>query len=128
MNDVTFDLSAFANSININLKTVVRKITADLLTKIVKRTPVDTGRARASWNIGIGGPDTTVPAEGKHSGNTSITSITAIDGNETVWISSNLDYIAHLEQGTSKQAPAGMVEISIAEIEVEIDAFIASLV
>ena len=35
---------------------------------------------------------------------------------ESIWISNNLPYITALEDGHSKQAPAGMVALSLAEV------------
>jgi hypothetical protein len=37
------------------------------------------------------------------------------------------DYMQYLEQGSSQQAPAGMVDLTLAEIEVEIENIIAQL-
>ena len=59
------DLDAFAKQVGIDYTKVVKHIAFDLFGRIVKKTPVDTGRARASWNITIGEVDTTVAPEGQ---------------------------------------------------------------
>ena len=43
------------------------------------------------------------------------------DGTKSVFITSALDYIKYLDQGSSQQAPAGMVNITIAELEAEVE-------
>jgi hypothetical protein len=126
------DLKAFGDRLGINLTTVVKKVGFDLFRSIVMKTPADTGRARASWTIAIKQPDRTVAPEGL---NTSAVSspdalaaakatqgLTALQPYEPVWISNNLPYIGPLEQGHSKQAPNGMVALSIEEIQAQMDA------
>lgn len=127
-------IKAFAEQINLSVARVVERITLDLWNKITLRTPVDTGAARRSWQLGIGEPDTSVPeSSGKGEGaykndSTPPTSPKAdfptdaeIDGTKTVYITSSLGYIQRLEEGSSKQAAAGMVQISIAEVQAEIE-------
>ena len=65
----------------------------DLYDRIQVRTPVDTGAARAGWSIGWRGHE----------------------GNRHAVISNSVPYIVYLEFGWSKQAPKGMVRISLAE-------------
>lgn len=128
------DLEAFANRMEIDLNTVVKKVGLDLFGRIVRKTPVDTGRARASWTIAIGQPDRTVQEPGEHGAYqgagaeaTARAKATGVlaglkpGSYQTVWISNNLPYIEALEQGHSQQAPSGMVALSIAETELELD-------
>lgn len=49
----------------------------------------------------------------------------AIDGSQQIFILNNVEYIEALEEGHSQQAPAGMVRISIAEVELEINTIVA---
>ena len=127
-------IKAFAEQINLSMARVVERITLDLWNKITLRTPVDTGAARRSWQLGIGAPDTTVPeASGKGTGankdrssppdspKADFPTDAEIDGTKTVYITSSLGYIQRLEEGSSKQAAAGMVQISIAEVQAEIE-------
>lgn len=97
----------------------VEKIGADLWGRITKKTPVDKGRARASWNNMWGRPDPEVPSEGSHGPPDLPDPGTAIPGMK-LHISSNLHYIPFLEEGKpgpgSPKAPEGMVKVSIEEI------------
>ena len=125
------DLEKFAKALEIDVTTVVKKIGFDLFGRIVKKTPVDTGRARASWTIAINEPDRTVAEAGEHKAYQSApdeaakakanAGMAALKPYEPVWISNNLPYIDALEHGHSKQAPEGMVALSIQETEQEID-------
>lgn len=126
------DLKAFSDKLGIDHVTVVKKIGLDLFRRIIEKTPVDTGRARASWTIAIAIPDRTVAALGSYpeyqsgAGPGVAMAASTLNGlapgeYQPVWISNNLPYIAALENGHSQQAPSGMVSLSIAETELEID-------
>lgn len=127
------DLDAFAKKLGIARQTVYRRVSLELWNGITKRTPVDTGRARSSWNLAIGKPDSFVPAglikgTGAHKDDSSPPTepsagppdVSKVDGTEVVWITSNLDYIEALENGHSKQAPRGMVMITVIEVVAKI--------
>ena len=89
----------------------------ELWTKITLRTPVRTGRARASWNIGVGEPDGTVPAESEQVPFPLAPPLQDMPIGVPVYVTSNLSYIRALEEGHSKQAPAGMVRLSLIEVQ-----------
>ena len=36
---------------------VAKKITIELFSRVIEKSPVDTGRFRANWNCSIGSPD-----------------------------------------------------------------------
>lgn len=108
------DLEKFAQKLGLLKSTVYQRMALEIWNSITKRAPVDTGRARSSFNLAIGAPDPTVPPPGTY-GEPSPPNVAGIDGNEVVFITSNLDYIEPLENGHSKQAPGGMVFISVNE-------------
>ena len=128
-NVVTNDVGRFNKALAeiVRLKTeeeallIVKKVVIDAYASIVDRTPVDTGRARASWQFGINTePQGKVP-EGDY--RSQISGIVAETVSEieaapaAVWfIANNLGYIEALEAGWSKQAPAGMVSLTLREI------------
>lgn len=144
---VTFnaDIQAFAKLINANLAIVIKKIAFDLYTRLILKTPVDTGRARAGWGISVNTPIIIQPTgynnkaakkvkgpEGADyeaafhaSGIFAMPDLSAIDGTQQVFILNSVEYIEALEDGHSKQAPAGMVKVSIAELELEITSLLA---
>jgi len=116
------DLDKFGEKLGIDLRIVRRKIALDLLRKITDRTPVDTGRLRASWNLSDDQPDPSVAPKGINTGTGKITATFTRPFGQT-WISNNLPYALKIEfDGHSKQAPSGMARISVAEIEAELEA------
>ncbi|MEO1943428.1 MAG: HK97 gp10 family phage protein [Candidatus Thioglobus sp.] len=107
------DLKEFAHKIDLEVEVVTRKIGIDAWTGVTRKTPVDTGRARANWNIGVGAIDsstsdaTSQPAPTLKKG----------DGVNALYITNNLPYIESLEKGDSTQSPLGMVEVTMTEIK-----------
>lgn len=113
------DLDAFARAMNIEANVVVRKVAFDVFTAIVKKTPVDTGLARNSWKMGI---NNIVPAGIGSKGRTDTTAaqlekLARFKIGRDIIIINNVPYIVFLEDGSSKQAPVGMVRLSIAEVQ-----------
>lgn len=139
---LTLDVAVkkFAEKINLGIAAVVERLALDIFNRITERTPVDTGRARQSWQVTIGEVGTFVPPSlGKGTGankgkDTPPQNPVAvfptdinIDGKQPVFITSALVYMEKLENGSSTQAPAGMVRLAIAEVEAEIEAILADL-
>lgn len=97
--------------------TVVRKVALGLHRDIVMGTPVDTGRARASWGVGLNryeGMDVTVTD--RHGAQTILRGAARLNSyqpGDSVWIGSRLPYIERLEYGHSNQAPRGMVRLAL---------------
>lgn len=95
---------------------------------VVLATPVDKGRARSNWLVELDAParttiDPYVPGE---SGNTAGPNAAAAlaqggaviagyhgDRNTSINISNNLPYIGRLNDGYSRQAPAGFVQKAV---------------
>lgn len=148
------DLAKFSKLLDVAPKVVMQRLVLDLHTRISKRTPVDTGRARASWDVKEGSTSSYIPPATKGTvagkGKTKVGKglagnalgagalsggkakdvggeIAAITGTRPVFITSALDYMQYLEKGSSKQAPAGMVRLSLAEVEIEVEDIIGQL-
>jgi hypothetical protein len=96
----------------------VRKIALELLKKVTMKSPVDTGRFRANWMVGIGGADeTTTDSTVNDAMMRGSIVLTAYRALKQIHISNNLPYAAALEHGHSLRAPLGVAEISVAEME-----------
>ena len=102
----------------------VKKVSRKLLVKLINKSPVDTGRFRGAWEIGIGTPNRDEPeTPDKAKGRSNISYqrakdiISGLQPGDVVFISNNLDYALMLEYGWSKKAPEGMVAISLNEID-----------
>lgn len=100
------------------LHLTVRRITFEAFSRVVKRSPVDTGRFRANWNVSFGTPDyTTTPSVAQGRGDLQAAEALKSPVGGVTYISNGLPYAQRLEYGWSKQAPAGMVRVTVAEFD-----------
>jgi hypothetical protein len=120
------DVSKFAKQTEINLETVVKRVSFDVYNKAKQNTPVDTGRARGSWNISEEYADLSSLPQGQYPSGTS-NAVGNISGKEEVHVSNNVEYIDVLDQGSSRQAPQGIVDITVAQVEAELAVIIGKL-
>lgn len=116
-------------NISVNADRVVRKCALAIDSAVVLATPVDTGRARANWQVSCNTPITTDRepyshgAEGStgganaraaiEQGKHAVASYKGGTAEAAIYIANNLSYIGKLNNGSSKQMPAGFVERSI---------------
>ena len=114
------DLNKVAELFNVTVGVARRRIALQVWTGVVKMSPVDTGRFRASWQLTEGHVDTSVKPEGKFG----YPSISAQRGNPdnfaVSWITNNLPYAVPLEEGHSGKAPHGMVRVTLASLEAQL--------
>ncbi len=108
------DIKKFQSNTERKASQIARKVGLDLHSRIVERTPVDTGRLRANNQLAIGAK----PAGKTES--TGLPSQAAMGGytlGDDIWICNNVEYAAPIEfEGHSKQAPSGFFRVSIADI------------
>ena len=92
-------------------------LVAELLSMIVYSTPVKDGHARGGWYVAVGASSSTAPAPpDKDGGATVMRGLSALKGASpfsTIFIKNDVDYITKLEEGSSLQAPQGMVKVSL---------------
>ena len=123
-NAADFSRSLMAMSVYIDgsIEKVLRKACIDLYRAIAEKTPVDTGRAKASWSLSTHyADDKATEAEYSYNevkqiikDNVSGFKFSVHDGQVVIY--NNMEYIDILESGTgSEQAPNGMVSISLVE-------------
>lgn len=89
------------------------------------------GRFRANWQFGIGSVNTTTTEQTDKSGAATLgrlkAAISAVSAGPVFWISNSLPYAERLENGWSKQAPRGIVKLTLVELPRQVSAFAASL-
>lgn len=131
----SLDLTKYAKAKDEQIKTVRKKVAMAIYSGVVQRTPVDTGRARGNWVIGIGEDIQTATERTGDCSGQEIPKLNSANGDETIYISNNLPYIAKLEyggyskksdsgktiNGYSKQAPQGMVGVTMARIKDKVE-------
>ena len=130
MGTFALQLQEFVDLAKANTETVVKKIGIEVLTGVVLKSPVDTGRFRANWVVGFDAVGKTSQATDK-GGTQAIrrgtNEIMRVKLGETIWISNSLPYARRLEYGWSGQAPNGMVRVTVAEWRSFIDKAVAEL-
>ena len=93
-----------------------KKIAGQALAGVVNKTPVDTGRARGGWQVGVGSS----PSGDSSSSNPvsdGLQKMESLRPYGAIHIANNVEYIGELENGSSKkQAPAGMLSVTLEEI------------
>lgn len=96
-----------------------RKIILAVDQAVVLATPVDEGRARSNWITSLGKPSEQIINKESFdkSGGSAIQQCSEISQKikfgDDVFISNNLPYIGRLNDGYSKQAPAGYVQKAV---------------
>ena len=99
------DLSKFTDKAVANSEKVFRGSSISLFSNIIKRSPVKTGRLRGNWQTDINQP-----------------SVGTLDRNgSTPAISEAVSKVNKATLDDSTQAPEGMVKVSIAEFQREVD-------
>ena len=95
---------------------------------VVFMTPVDEGRAQGNWFASSNGFDSTRISEDTGPNMSQISSIADGIAGNTFYLINNLPYIGRLEfEGHSRQAPAGMVRVSIENFQQMLDDTISNL-
>ena len=118
------DLQRFARKAGGNLDKVLRKVVFDITREIIQKTPVDTGHARSNWFWGVqvvSDEDATLSKSGAPSLARAASFASTVRSGGVVYLTNNLPYILPLEFGSSQQAPAGMVRITVARWQSIVD-------
>lgn len=96
---------------------VTQKLGEEILTSVVRLSPVDTGLFRNNWRVGINAPFRGVVSTTDRTGNRAIgvgkRTMARVKAGDVLFISNNLSYAQRLEYGWSRQAPYGMVRITM---------------
>ena len=97
---------------------VVRASVAGLGAAIVQKSPVDTGRFKGNWQYGGGSINSTTTSPLDPTGASAnariLAGLATWKPGQTMYITNSLPYAKRLEYDAwSKQAPAGMVRLSV---------------
>lgn len=138
----SISVSKWADELGADLETVAKKTALDVLASVRLKTPVGNpdiwaanvgksrsdpgfvgkgyvgGTLRANWQLSVGAPaqgtrervDGLFPAVVDDQA-----ALAGFVSGTTIYITNNITYAARAERGWSKQAPAGMVSVTIAE-------------
>jgi hypothetical protein len=127
------DLSRWVEKAKGNMDAVVRKVVLDVGSRIVEKSPVGDaslwqsppppgyvgGRFRANWQYGFNEPPSSDLSDIDPSGGVSVSRISAgVLNSPSIgihYLVNNMPYAKRLEEGWSKQAPQGMVTLTVME-------------
>ena len=115
------DLKKICDRAGDKAELVVRRAALDIGGQLVDRSPVDTGRFKNNWQTGIGGMDKNISAAADLGGAGALARLTAKVAawkpGQSIFISNSLPYAYRLETGWSKQAPSGIVRLTVQNFE-----------
>lgn len=104
-----------AKELEDDLVEYMNEVMSTLQEKLHSRNPVDTGFSSMNWNLthgraykGIRGSKTNVPSN--------LMTNLLKDKAQVMHLTNNVKYVPALNDGWSSQAPAGWVDLSIAEV------------
>lgn len=129
MANFAIDLSNITEKYKVRLDVIVRKVSFDLFGNVIMRSPVDTGRFRQNWQVGINQqPSDVLEGTDKGSVNQSgvgdsrakvkaLGELKSAKGGDVIYLVNNLPYADRLEDGWSPQAAGGIVGVSVAEFK-----------
>lgn len=112
--------NAFVERAKGNQDLVVRKVALDLMTSLVMKSPVDTGRFRGNWQVQYSLTPRTLELVDRTGAATLASAqmdLSAFSIGRMLYLVNHLPYAVPLEYGHSKQAPAGMVRITVTEFD-----------
>lgn len=94
---------------------LVRKVADSVMSELVERSPVATGRFKSNWRISVGAIDTSTDASINYAANTGKLqqAVLGWDAKSAIYLTNSLPYARRLEEGWSQQAPAGMVGLTV---------------
>lgn len=118
------DVKLFAEKAGTVPDKVLRKVVFDITREIIQKTPVDTGHARSNWFWGVqvvSDEDATLSKSGAPSLARAASFASTVRSGGVVYLTNNLPYILPLEFGSSQQAPAGMVRITVSRWQSIVD-------
>lgn len=129
-------LQRFAELAKANADEVVQKVTIDVARSVIMKSPVGNpdlwkspapagyvgGRFRANWVFGVGAVNNETTDAIDDSGSATISKlskeISRIGAGVVTYISNSLPYGPRIEyEGWSKQAPGGMVRVTVVEFQ-----------
>ncbi|WP_421560828.1 MULTISPECIES: HK97 gp10 family phage protein [unclassified Pseudomonas] len=114
-------LAAFAEQTKEAIDDVFREVVIEIGTSVIRLSPVDTGRFKGNWQFTVGAPSSQsidiFDKAGHETIATLVAEVSKLEAGQVAYIVNNLVYGVPLEYGHSDQAPAGMVQITLARFQ-----------
>ncbi|GAB6036131.1 hypothetical protein JCM15519_06900 [Fundidesulfovibrio butyratiphilus] len=114
--DFAKDLSVIADAYADSFDLVVQKGIMMFLQQVMLRTPKDTGRATAGWQVSVDSQSDYAPPPGDYR-ELNPNDVKPFGVAQAIYnIENNVAYILPLENGHSQQAPRGFIALTFAEL------------
>lgn len=120
----TVSPKAFIGVMTDDLSKLHRAIAIELLTRVIRRSPVDTGRFRGNHILSLSTADTSTTDTVDENGSTTLAAGLSVVGGiakgqyPLIYIQNNLPYAQVLEDGSSKdQAPLGIYALAVQDVK-----------
>lgn len=111
----SLDISRFVDEAEQAVEATVKTVEIELFSRIILRSPVDTGRFRGNWNVDQSSASQFTDVSGQVTLDRMTSDVLQSKvGGVTSFINA-LPYAEELEFGSSQQAPEGMVRITALE-------------
>jgi hypothetical protein len=112
--DLARQIKKWSEQVQADVAEAQKAACRELARSVIQDTPVQTGRARANWRAGLNQAPSGVLEETDPSGEAALQRVDEIlarmkPGDSFVLVN-NLDYAMELEEGSSQQAPHGMLK------------------
>ena len=125
MREIEFLPQEIAAMLKADVRDVVTKIAMDLWRVVTFISPVDTGRYRAAWALSAQVPTEFVPAAadfpaGQVQSAPGMPAFKLTNPWPIAYLQNNLPYAAVLEDGSSGQAPAGVLGVAMVWVDQQI--------
>lgn len=118
-------LAAFAEQAKEAIDEVFREVVIEIGSSVIRLSPVDTGRFKGNWQVTVGSPSNqsinTVDKSGHETIAALVAEVSKLEAGQVAYVVNNLLYGIPLEYGHSDQAPAGMVQITLARFQQIVD-------
>lgn len=107
---------------------VARKSALMLQSSLIAKSPVDTGRFRSNWQCGIAAVNPAADAApGVQAIAGTLSTLQTWRVGQSIFLTNSLPYAKRLEDGWSKQAPHGMVKLTVQAFRQTVDQVAASV-
>ncbi|WP_223506851.1 HK97 gp10 family phage protein [Pseudomonas sp. GL-RE-29] len=120
------ELAKFAEQATEAIDASLREIIIEVAGSLIRMSPVDSGRFRGNWQFNLMTPDNSTSLNVDPTGAETLGRIVAEAGafnaGQVAYITNSLPYAIPLEYGHSeKQAPQGMVRVTLARFQQIVD-------
>lgn len=110
------DISKWVKKANGNVHTATSKMLLNITKNVTYETPVKDGYARNNWRHSLNEPDLTTTDVPDKKPKVESKMVEIPEGQDfNYYLTNSLPYIEALEYGSSRQAPQGMVRMTVAD-------------